>query len=43
MLLESFDGLALEAVIPAKAEIQVFFLGPRFREDDNQGSPPSTP
>ncbi len=41
VLLEIFDGLAPEAVIPAKAGIQVFFLGPRFRGDDNQGSPPS--
>ncbi len=36
MLLESCDGLAPEAVIPAKAGIQVLFLGPRFRGDDNQ-------
>ena len=41
VLLEIFDGLAPEAVIPAKAGIQVFFLGPRFRGDDNQESPPS--
>jgi hypothetical protein len=35
-ILKSFDGLVPETVIPAKAGIQVLFLGPRFRGDDDQ-------
>ncbi len=35
-ILKSFDGLLPETVIPTKAGIQVLFLGPRLRGDDDQ-------
>ncbi len=38
MILKSLDSLALDAVIPAKAGIQVLLLVHRFRGVDDKGT-----